>query len=145
MADRKVIVCARQINLDAFWSRAASTINNNLRSVEKILAASRELELLGLFISGGPMPWEDHCGCQITLGMVLASTKPGKHSASRAQFETIRNLRAAFGDFELSSSINADRNLTASSLGNTSKGIVRFPAASVGFRIFCSSCRSRMG
>ena len=73
LTDRKVIACIRRINLDAFWSRATSTINNNLRSVKKILAASRKLEILGPFISFGPLPCEDHCGYQIAMSMVLAS------------------------------------------------------------------------
>ena len=50
LVDKKLIACISQVNLDAFWSRATSTINNNLRSIKKILATSRELNLPGQFI-----------------------------------------------------------------------------------------------
>jgi len=143
--DRKLIACIRRVNLDAFWSRATSTINNNLRSIKKILLASDELDLPSPFVTHGPMPREDHCGYQIAISMVLASLRPGKHSKAYTQFDTIRNLRTAFGAFEMSSSANGDRNLTVSSSGNTCKDILRSPTSSVWFRHFYSGCRSRMG
>ena len=143
--DRKLVACIRRVTLDAFWSRATSTVGNNLRSVRKIVNGSEQVELLGPFETLRPMPKHDHCGYQIAISMVLASTKRGKHSDQYTQFDTIRHLRSAFGTFNLISSQNAERNLTVSSTGIGSRDIVQNPTLSVWFRHFYSGCRSRMG
>ena len=46
----------RKATLDAFWSRAWSTVRQNLSKVKMLLEFSKKVEIDGLFTSRKPLP-----------------------------------------------------------------------------------------
>ena len=57
-------------------------MRRNLDGVRKIVHASASVGLNGPFKSFGPMPFFDHCRCDIAVDVVLASRAPGRHSSN---------------------------------------------------------------
>ena len=50
--DRFSMACIHRVNLDAYWSRAKDTVDQNSRKV---------LEGLGPYLNPGPLLAHDHC------------------------------------------------------------------------------------
>ena len=71
--DELLLVCIRRINLDAFWARATTTVNQNRRQVNSSLEFSKVLGLPGSFEHEGPYPVRDHCGYKIACNTLLYS------------------------------------------------------------------------
>jgi hypothetical protein len=71
------MVSIRCINLDAFWSRASSTVAANAAQVKRRLVVSRSLSLEGPYYPPGNRPEYDHCGYEVALQMVSASLEKG--------------------------------------------------------------------
>ena len=94
--DQLLSVMIRRMNLDAFWSRARSTVAENTRRVRQTIKFSETLGMEGPFEHEGPYPLEDHCGYQIAACILLHSTQRGKYSHDYTQFETIRKLRTSY-------------------------------------------------
>ena len=66
--DANLLACIRRVNLDAFWTRAASAVSAQRRLIEKSIELSRQLRLEPLFPNQGPLPEEDHCGYTVAVG-----------------------------------------------------------------------------
>ena len=49
-----LLVCIRRMNLDAFWSRATSTVTQNTRNVRRSIKFSESLGFQGTFEHEGP-------------------------------------------------------------------------------------------
>lgn len=91
------------------------------------------------------MPSNDHCGYQVAVEMVLNSTHPRKHSKEYLQFDTIRQLRTSFSNFEQISSENAFKSMSVMN-GTAGDGVIHQSAASsLWFKQFVSGCKSQMG
>jgi hypothetical protein len=84
----------RRINLDAFWSRARSTVESNAAKVMKGLKISEILGLLGPYLDPGPLPAHDHCWYEVALQIVVSSLGSGRYSAGHKQWDTIRRFRS---------------------------------------------------
>lgn len=140
--DRKLAACIRRVNLDAFWSRASTTVSNNLRLVKRLNNLADEVGLESPFVSYGPMPDEDHCGYQLAISMVLMSTRAGRYDKSYTQFETIRHLRSCLNSYDKISS-GSFESLRLEKSSNQDAWEDR--TASIWFRRFYSGCRARMG
>ena len=54
--DKFLLSLIRRANLDAFWSRARSTVAQNLSKVKMMLQFTRNVRLQGPFQSLGPYP-----------------------------------------------------------------------------------------
>ena len=54
--DKRLAACIRRVILDAFWSRASSTVANNLRLAKKMISLSDTVGLSPPFVSRGPLP-----------------------------------------------------------------------------------------
>ena len=135
----------RRVNLDAFWSRASTTVRRNLDGVKKTLYTSASVGLKGPFKSFGPMPSFDHCGYEIAVDMVLASKGSGRHCKDHVQFKTIRKLRTSYGNFERISSLKAHSSLGIDLGAGDTKDIVALATSSIWFRRFVVGCKARMG
>jgi len=94
--DRLLLACIRRVNLDAFWSREKRTVEGNLSAMKRAFAKSEVLGLAGGYPVPGPFPFEDICGYEVALQMVLASKQPGKNDSTYTQFDTIRTYRSTF-------------------------------------------------
>jgi hypothetical protein len=93
--DTLITACIRRANIDAFWSRATSTVHGNWDKVEDTLRLSCTLGLEGPFRHEGPLPDFDHCGYEIAYNMLLISRRPGVYSKEYTQWETIRKAGSA--------------------------------------------------
>ena len=71
--------CIRRINLDAFWSRARSTVYQNKRQLLNSLDLSSMVGLQGSYEHMGPYELDDHCGYEVAITILLYSLKKGKH------------------------------------------------------------------
>jgi hypothetical protein len=105
--------CIRRINLDAFWSSATATVNGNKDKLVLGLCLSRLVGLDGPYIHEGPLPDFDHCGYEVAIQMLNYSKRPGKHSKTHLQFETIRKLRTSY-----SNQVRASPHAESISLGD---------------------------
>ena len=94
--DKLLLVMIRRMNLDAFWARARSTVNQNTRRINQTLGFSEALGLKGPFDHSGPYPFFDHCGYEIAACILMHSRRPGRHDSTHTQYETIRKLRSTY-------------------------------------------------
>jgi hypothetical protein len=143
--DKLLLACIRRANLDAFWSRASSTVTANGDRVRAALVLSDSVGLQGPYENDGVMPYNDHCGYEVAIQMLLASRKPGKHSAKYSQWDTIRKLRTVYSN-QYKSSVQF--NSTVVALGDDrgqAQRLVKDRCASLWFARFSTGCRRRMG
>ena len=90
------------------------------------------------------MPPCDHCGYEIAVDMVLASRAPGRHSKDCLQFDTVRKLRTAYGNFERCSSVAAHNNVIIQNDADEVGEIVSVATSSLWFTRFVKGCKARM-
>jgi len=140
--DKKLAACIRRVILDAFWSRATTTVGNNLRLVRKLISLPESVGLPAPFLSRGPLPDWDHCGYQLAISMVLYSTQGGRYDKSYTQFDTIRHLRSAFSNFEKTTMTGPDLSMGLN--GNPTEDHESV-TSTIWFRRFISGCKARMG
>ena len=76
--DELLMACIIRAILDAFWSRAEGTVSGYARNARKMSEHSETAWLYGLFRHSAQLPWEDHCGCEVAVEMLLYSRKEGK-------------------------------------------------------------------
>jgi hypothetical protein len=144
--DRKASSLIRRMILDAFWSRATSTVEANAKMIQKGCKLSASLGLEPPYLDPGPLPAGDHCGYGVALQMLLASQEPGKYSSLYKQFYTIRRFKSAFGN-QVRASASANFNVMAigDAEGKTYQRICSDPYASIWFSRFITGCRRQMG
>ena len=143
-ADTHIMACIRRIQLDAFWSRATTTVASNTALVRQGLRHSSGIGLDGPYFPPGPLPLHDHCGYEVALQMVLASLEKGSY-ASYKQWDTIRKLRSAFSNQVRASALS---NSTTLSLADGKGKYFRLapdPCGSLWFHRFMEGCQRRMG
>jgi hypothetical protein len=137
--------CIRRMNLDAFWSSASSTVNGNRDKLALGIRLSRMIGLDGPLVHDGPLPSFDHCGYEVAAQMLLYSKRPGKHSKSHLQFETIRKLRTSYSNqVRASPQANAESMSLGDIKGNYQR-LTNDPCGSFWFYRFMKGMKSRMG
>ena len=97
--DALLLDLIHRANLDAFWSRARSTVAQNLSKVKLLLEFLKNTGVDGLFVSRQPFPMKDHCGYELAIATLQYSRRPGKHTQNFTQFDTVRKLRSAYGNW----------------------------------------------
>jgi hypothetical protein len=138
--------CIRRVNLDAFWSRARSTVVSNTLRFREIISLSKSMGFETPYSDPGPLPSYDHCGYRIAILMVAKSLQPGRYSDTHHQWDSIRKFRSTY-----SNQIRASRSANASSLtlaDNKGMGYQRMtndPCGSLWFHRFMTGCQKRMG
>jgi hypothetical protein len=70
--DNLLMACIRRISLDAFWSRATSTVLANRDKMKQALALSKLVGLQGPYIHIETMPPNDTFGYEVAVQIVLA-------------------------------------------------------------------------
>jgi hypothetical protein len=107
--DLLLLACIRRANLDAFWSRATSTVIANGDRTRAALELSSSIGIEGPYEVEGTLPLFDHCGYEVAIQMLLASRKPGKYSKQYSQWDTIRKIRTVFSNqYKASPQFNRD-------------------------------------
>jgi hypothetical protein len=71
--DKLLLGCIRRISLDAFWSRASSTVLGHRDRMKQALALSESVGLEGPYVHWGTMPLSDTFGYEVAIQTVLAS------------------------------------------------------------------------
>jgi hypothetical protein len=143
--DRMLLACIRRANLDAFWSRASSTVIANGDRVRSALVLSESVGLQGPYESDGRLPQYDHCGYEVAIQMLLASQKPGKYSHQYSQWDTIRKIRTVYSNqYKSSVSFNSVVVALGDDRGQAQR-LVNDKCASLWFSRFFTGCRRRMG
>jgi hypothetical protein len=94
--DALLMACIRWVNLDAFWSHEKLTVESNFNTMKRVIQFSETVGLGGGYPSPVPFPFEDVCGYEVAIQMVLVSKWPGKHSPTYTQFEMIHLYRSSF-------------------------------------------------
>ena len=135
----------RRANLDAFWSRARSTVRQNLAKVKLLLEFSKNVEVDGLFTSRQPFPMRDHCGYELAVATLQYSRRPGKHSESHTQFDTIRKLRSAYGNWVRASPHTNQRHPVLNDDGGKVVRLIDDLSSSLWFQRFNAGMKYRMG
>ena len=144
--DKFRLDCIRRINLDAFWSRARSTVESNASKIREGLKISRSLGLQGPYMDPGPLPAYDHCGYEVAMQIVVSSLESGRYSQGHKQWDTIRRFRSCF-----SNQVRAARDANCTPLvlaDNKGSGFQRLaidPCGSLWFQRFMLGCSKRMG
>ena len=97
--DSLLLRCIRRANLDAMWSREASTIRG-LHG--ELLRMSRKAKTLGInprrfYPAMGPLPVEDKDGMGVACCVLMRSLDGGKNE-STVQFKTASFSRTAYGN-----------------------------------------------
>ena len=94
--DKLLLTVIRRANLDAFWSRARSTVYQNTNKIKQNIKFSEILGLDGVYEHEGAYPPYDHCGYEMAATILLHSRRPGRHDPLYTQFETVRHDRGSF-------------------------------------------------
>jgi hypothetical protein len=143
--DKLLLACIRRITLDAFWSRATSTVLGNRDRIRMGITLSEQVGLAGPYIHQGCMPERDEFGYEVAIQMVLASRHGGRHSSEYTQFDTIRKFRTAYSN-QVRASPQA--NVNQITLGDDKGKVQRFVkdgCSSYWFSRFILGCKNRMG
>lgn len=138
--------CIRRVILDAFWSRARSTVEANTSKVKEGLALSVSMGMRGPYENPGPLPANDHCGYEVAVQMVASSLESGRYSNSHKQWDTIRRLRSCYSN-QIRSAREANSNpiVLSDASGKLYQRIGRDACGSLWFSRFAMGCRKRMG
>ena len=145
--DALALACIRRINLDAFWSRASSTVKSTaaLARTGRRLSASVGLDN-GPYSQPGPLPNGDNCGYQVAIQMVQALLEEGRHSKAYKQWDTIRILRSVYSNhFRASGKANSQAWSIADNRVLNTQRLLQDPCGSFWFSRFMEGCRRRMG
>jgi hypothetical protein len=143
--DKLLSAAIRRVLLDALWSRATSTVETNADRLSLGIRLSRMVGLDGPYVHQGPYPPYDHCGYEVAVQMVLYSRREGKNAADHLQFDTMRKLRATYGNQVRASPQGTAYGL---SMGNSKGEYQRLnndTCSSLWFSRFIRGCQIRMG
>lgn len=143
--DANLLACIRRVNLDAFWSRATSTVNAQRRLVERSVDLSRQLGLEPLFPNQGPLPGGDHCGYTVAIQMVYSSISQGRYSETHLEFDTIRRLRTVHTNYFRTIGRASGSVLAMVGEDGRSRRFTTDPTSSEWFSQFTQGCKRRMG
>jgi hypothetical protein len=144
-SDRLLLACIRRANLDAFWSREKRTVEGNFNAMKRAMAASEIVGLSGGYPPPGPFPYEDVCGYEVAVQMLLGSKKPGKNDATYTQFDTIRRYRASFFNVWQVGQAAQGTLLASTDEKGTYSRLGSCPTQSLWFAKFMQGCKMRMG
>ena len=135
----------KRMILDAFWSRAESTVAALARNVRMQISMSQQVGLEGPFEQTEPLPLFDHCGYEVAAGMLLYSTRPGKYSKDHLQIDTVRKLRSSYSDFIRASSASNKSTVAMEGAKGNYQRLMSDPCASFWFKRFIEGMRNRIG
>ena len=110
-----------------------------------MLGFSKKVEIDGLFASRQPFLMKDHCGYKLAVATLQYSRRPGKHSESHTQFDTIRKLRSAYGNWLRASSHTNQQHLVLNDDGGKVVRLIDDFSSSLWFQRFNAGMKYRMG
>ena len=145
-SDSFLMACIRRVILDAFWSRARSTVIANTTRAREMIQMSWDLGFDPPFEDPGPLPSHDHVGYRLAILMVAKSIKTGRHSDSHVQWDTIRKFKSTHSNQSRSAKrANQSTLCLADYKGSVYDRISHEECGSMWFQRFTTGCRRRMG
>ena len=141
--DTLLLSLIRRANLDAFWCRRPSTVEQSVRYFREQVDIGRELGFV-MFDQPGPFPWDADLGMRAAVAMLWKSLKPGKHEAF-IKFSTLRKFRTVHTVLWQTSSTQLCDGFTMDGLGRGRPLATNGPTDSVWFRSFITGLRQRVG
>ena len=143
--DAMKLAYMKQINLDIFWSREPSTVQNTYLTLKRSKKCSEEIGLKPIVLNVGPWPVADNCGLQVAIEMVRMSQGRGRNSTKYVQFDTIRKVRSAYSNvFDSDPDRCLDNRKLRSDRGQTFN-FVKSDTDSKLFSMFMRGCEKHMG
>ena len=134
----------RHENLYAFWSGSPATVAQNKYRVRRsIKDLNEELGITDApFYDNGPYPNYDSEGYTVAYSVLLASKRSGRYEKTYSQWQTIRHVKGAIGNYERTSSggfaLVDDEN-------GLSQHFQDGGSSSKWYRRFAAGCKARMG
>ena len=143
--DGLLLATIRRMNLDAFWSSASVTVVGNKGKINMSLKLSALVGLQGPYLHDGPFPAYDHCGYEVAIQMLLYSKRPGTHTKSHLQFETVRKLRTSYSNHGRVSPHSNEESMSMGDVKGNYQRLTNDPCGSFWFYRFMKGAKSRMG
>lgn len=143
--DRLNICLIRRVNLDMFWEKEPSTVNNTLLLFSQSSEIASHLGIRPDFMSPRKgWPIGDRLGFGEAMIIIWQSLQPGKNSSSGKQFDTVRKIRGMSGTLQLNS---ARTNLEGMGfkVGGHMFNLTQCSINSTLFSKFIKGCEKRMG
>jgi hypothetical protein len=144
-SDTRQLAYMRQVNLDIFWSREPSTVQNTLSTLRRAKKCSEDIGLPPINIKVGPWPINDKCGFQIAIEMIKMSQGKGRNSESYIQYDSIRKVRSAYANVFESGPVRCSDNRKMKSDKGQISHFVNGDTDSKLFSMFMKGCEKRMG
>ena len=141
--DRLLLTLIRRANLDAFWSRRPSTVQQTLRYFGEQVRIGDDLGF-EMFTSPGPFPWAADLGMRAAVAILSKSLQPGKHEKF-LKFSTLRKLRTVHTMLWVSSAKQLETGSVLDGFGKGRITTTRAPTDSDWFRCFLSGLQQRIG
>jgi hypothetical protein len=140
------LACIRRVILDAFWSRARSTVDSNTAKAREALTLSRGMGMRGAAEAPGPLPPFDHCGYEVAIQIVVSSLGAGRYSKTHKQWDTVRRLRSSYSNqVRAAAEANSNPMVLTDADGKSYQRIGRDACGSLWFQRFTLGCKKRMG
>ena len=143
--DKLLLLMIRRANLDAFWSRARSTVYQNTNKIKRNIKFSEQLGLDGVYEHDGAYPPHDHCGYEMAATILLHSRQPGKHHPSYTQFDTIRHDRGSFSSHVRATPKSNIQHLSLVDEKGKYERVSHDKCGSLWYYRFMAGMKSRMG
>ncbi|KAL7580625.1 hypothetical protein ACA910_002141 [Epithemia clementina (nom. ined.)] len=98
--DKWVLLCIVRANLDAFWSRRASTVSNNLQDMKRVIRIDNAMGIDNPMESfkRGPFPVKDTFGMVLAIILLQQLLDRGKN-ARTIQWDTMQGVHSAMSNF----------------------------------------------
>ena len=145
--DILLMSCIRRATLDAFWSRAGSTVNGQATLVQKGIALSKLVGLESLDLEPRPLPAFDYCGYGGAIQLLLKSQEAEKYQSSHQQWDTVHGMSVAYRNQVRASGVaNSSTLSVGESDGEKYLRICEDPScSSLWYSRFSARCKRRMG
>ena len=99
----------------------------------------------GLFVSRKPFLMMDHCGYELAIATVQYSRWPGKHAHNYTQFDTVRKLKSAYGNWLRASTHTNQHHLVLNDDADKSVQLIDDKSLSLWFQRFNAGMKYQMG
>jgi hypothetical protein len=136
--------CMIRANVDAFWSKRASTVQGNLGEVRRFIKLSHRfgIEMPLMTFPRGPFPLLDSFGMIPAIATLQRSFDRGRNS-STIQWETMRNLRTCFSNLIHTTPFGSGGATMTN--GKKTSFVTNSPTNSQWFQRFMIGTHERMG
>lgn len=143
--DQLMLDLIRRANLDMFWGRDTSTVENAYRQMCQLKKSAVNLGLCFSRDSMGPWPVDDVVGLETAILMLWKSLDKGAHGRDYCQFDTIRKIRTLRENIHSGSVSGLYDNYAFTDQRGRVYCMDRSFLHTKWFRLFNKGCESRMG